>query len=307
MKESRYVRLANTMLHVLRNARIPIFLHRKSNHIFTVWQHMVLLLLVMIRQYEGKSYRLFSEWLVEAYYLRMFLQLSHIPHFTTLQKFTERVNGTMLERIISSFIVLTNIRQIFVGVDSSGFKATHASQYYTERAELRRRKYIKVSLGADVLKQIICTVKIRGTPARHDDNIDFRPLITKVSEILPLSVVTADKGYDSEDNHVLVREELHAFSVIPARYEHVPIWKTHGRYRKQMKRGYSKLLYNQRNKDETILSVIKRLFGEHITSRLVRTQNRELCLRCIAYNMHRLTNLVIILMVSTEPTIAIDT
>ena len=287
------------MLHVLRNARIPIFLHRKSNHIFTVWQHMVLL---VIRQYEGKSYRLFSEWLVESYYLRMFLKLSHIPHFTTLQKFTERVNGTMLERIISSFIVLTNIRQIFVGVDSSGFKATHASQYYTERAGVRkrRRKYIKVSLGADVLKQIICTVKIRRTPARHD-NIDFRPLITKVSEILPLSVVTADKGYDSEDNYVPVREELHAFSVIPARCEHVPIWKTHGRYRKQMKRGYSKLLYNQRNKDETILSVKKRLFGEHITSRLVRTQNRELCLRCIAYNMHRLTNLVIILMVSTEP------
>ena len=139
------------MLHVLRNARIPIFLHRKSNHIFTVWQHIVLLL--VIRQYEGKSYRLFSEWLVEAYYLRMFLQLSHIPHFTTLQKFTERVNGTMLERIISSFIVLTNIRQIFVGVDSSGFKATHASQYYTERAKLtRRRKYIKLSLTADVVQ-----------------------------------------------------------------------------------------------------------------------------------------------------------
>ena len=32
----------------------------------------------------------------------------------------------------------------------------------------------------------------------------------------------------------------------------------------------------QRNNDETIISVIKRLFGEHITSRLVRTQNRDL-------------------------------
>ena len=116
----------------------------QKHHIFTGWKHMVLL---VIHQDQGKrSYRLFSEWLVEAYYLRMFLQLSHIPHFTTLQKFIERVNGIMLERIISSFIVLTNIRQIFVGVDSSGFKATHASQYYTERAELRRRKYIKVSL-----------------------------------------------------------------------------------------------------------------------------------------------------------------
>ena len=80
-------------------------------------------------------------------------------------------------------------------------------------------------------------------------------------------------------------------------------YEGHVRYRKkQMKYGYSKLLYGQRNKDETIISVIKRLFGEHITSsRLVITQNRELSLRCIAYNMHRLTNLIIVLMVSTEP------
>jgi len=279
--------------------RIPLFLHRKSNHIFTVWQHIVLL---VIRQYEAKSYRLFVDWLVEAYYLRIVLQLSHIPHFTTLQKFTERISGTLLGKIISSFIILTKIGQLFIGIDSSGFKATHASQYYTERAKLtRRRKYIiKLSLTADLVQQIICTIKIRRAPTRHD-TIDFQPLITKTSEILPLSLVIGDKGYDSEDNHVLVRDILDGFSVIPARYEQVPIRRTHGRYRKQMKHGYSQLLYSQRNKDETIFSVIKRLFGEHITSRLVRTQNRELSLRCIAYNMHRLTNLIIVLMVSTEP------
>ena len=62
-----------------------------------------------------------------------------------------------------------------------------------------------------------------------------------------------------------------------------------------MKRGYSKLLYGQRNKNETIVSVIKRLLGEHITSRLVRTQNRELSFRCIAYNTHRIANLSIII------------
>ena len=68
-----------------------------------------------------------------------------------------------------------------------------------------------------------------------------------------------------------------------------------------MKCDYAKVLYHQRNKDETIISVIKRLFGEHVTSRSVKTQNRELSFRCIAYNMHRLTNLVIIVMVSTWP------
>ena len=82
--------------------------------------------------------------------------------------------------------------------------------------------------------------------------------------------------------------------VIPSRYEHVPIWKTRGKYRKEMKRGYSKILYNQRNKDETIVSVIKRLFGEHISSRLIRMQNRELTFRCITYNLHRMLNLIII-------------
>ena len=62
-----------------------------------------------------------------------------------------------------------------------------------------------------------------------------------------------------------------------------------------MECGYPKLLYGQRNKNETIVSMIKRLFGEHIRSRLVRTQNRELSFRCIAYNTHRLTNLTLII------------
>ena len=289
-----YVRLAGTMFRVLKHARIPLFSNRKSNHIFTIWQHIVL---VAIRQYEGKSYRMFVEWLIEAYYLRSFLRLSRIPHFTTLQKFTDRINNSLLEKIISSFIVISGTKHIFAGIDSTGFKITHASQYYTDRTELRR-KYAKLSIGVDVLQQIICTIKIRRAPTRHD-NVDFRPIITRTSNILPLSVVTADKGYDSEDNHLLVREDLHAFSIIPARYEHVPMWRTHGKDRKQMKRGYSKLLYNQRNKDETIISVIKRLFGENLMSRLTRMQNRELSFRCITYNMHRLTNLVILMMFST--------
>ena len=58
-----------------------------------------------------------------------------------------------------------------------------------------RRKYAKLSIGADVLQHIICTIKIRRAPTRHD-SIDFRPTITRIAEILPLFVVTADKEYD---------------------------------------------------------------------------------------------------------------
>ena len=145
------------MFRVLKHARIPLFHHRKSNHIFTVWQHIVLL---AIRQYEGKSYRMFVvEWLMEAYYFRTFLKLSHIPHHTTLQKFSVRISSsTILRKVISSFILLLSIHRLFIGIDSSGFKATNSSQYYTDKARLRK-KYLKLSLGAEeVLYQIICVI-----------------------------------------------------------------------------------------------------------------------------------------------------
>ena len=92
MKESRYVKMSRTMLQILKHSRISFFLHSKSNHIYTVWQHVILL---SIRQYESKSYRMFIDWLIEAQYLRIFIQLSKIPHFTTLQKFAGRIAGTV--------------------------------------------------------------------------------------------------------------------------------------------------------------------------------------------------------------------
>jgi hypothetical protein len=61
-------------------------------------------------------------------------------------------------------------------------------------------------------------------------------VITRISKIKPLSVVVADKGYDSEYNHVMVREKLKGLSVISPRHEKdVPIWKTRGKYRKEKK------------------------------------------------------------------------
>ena len=57
-----------------------------------------MVLLVMIRQYEGKSNRMFVDWLVEAYYLSIALRLSYTPHYTILQKFAARINGTILAK-----------------------------------------------------------------------------------------------------------------------------------------------------------------------------------------------------------------
>ena len=64
-----------------------------------------------------------------------------------------------------------------------------------------------------MLKQIIIctTIKIRRAPKRHDNIHRFSTSNHNnkdTAEIRPLSIiaVVCDKGYDSEKNHVLVRE-----------------------------------------------------------------------------------------------------
>ncbi|MCH9658866.1 hypothetical protein K0U27_09315 [archaeon] len=64
---------------------------------------------------------------------------------------------------------------------------------------------------------------------------------------------------------------------------------TKGRHRKALKRdGYDDTVYHQRNKVETIFSVIKRMFGDPATSRNVITINHEMMYRVITYNCHRI-------------------
>jgi len=279
---------------VLERARVPLYFSRYSKHTYTVWQHVTLL---AIRQYEFKSYRRFDEWINEAGGLVKFLKLSKIPHFTALNKFALRISSKLLEWILARFITLTNARKLFIGIDASGFKPGHASQYFFERMRggvKNVKGYVKLSIGVEVREQLICSLKIRRSP-KHD-TVDFKNVISKSAAIKQLSIVVADKGYDSEGNHEFVRE-LDALSIIPTKFPNVPIERMHGRYRKEMKRCFYNLcnLYNQRNKNETVLSVIKRMFGEYITSRRVGAQNRELTFRCIAYNMHRCERIIFVM------------
>ena len=107
-----------------------------------------------------------------------------------------------------------------------------------------------------------------------------------------IKYVTLDKGYDDEKVHEFIRECLMAESIIPARNEDVPVYKTSGTYRKKMKRGYSKKRYHQRSKNETVNSVVKRKWGDSTLAFNWRNQNKEIVFRLIFYVARRFTSIV---------------
>src|ERR1700686_224212 len=154
----------------------------------------------------------------------------------------------------------------------------------------RTRRFVKLTAGTELRTQLVTAIKVRRGPA--NDNVDFGPVVRRAHRIKRIKLGIGDKGYDAEKNHELLRDELHAMSIIPARHEDVPVWRTGGRYRKEMKRGYSKKTYHQRSKDETVFSVIKRTMGDEVRSVKTRAQNNKMRLKFIGYNAARIPSII---------------
>jgi len=152
----------------------------------------------------------------------------------------------------------------------------------------RTRRFLKLTIGAELRHQLVTSVKVRRGP--RNDIIDFGPVVRKAHSIRPIGIGIGDKGYDSEGSHLLLRDELHAMSMIPPRLEKVPVWRTEGLYRKKMKRHFSKRVYHQRSKDETVFSVVKRTMGDEMRSIRTRGLNNEIRVRMIAYNAMRVSS-----------------
>jgi len=118
-------------------------------------------------------------------------------------------------------------------------------------------------------------IQLRRVPTRHDNIYRFQTYYNKDVRYPSshyLSIVTADKGYDSEEgNHILVREQLHAFSMIWTCPPDIDMMYQYGRHMEDIWKIQetdkwsvaSKTLYNQRNKEETIISVIKKDYLEN--------------------------------------------
>jgi hypothetical protein len=294
--KNKYQRMIALMRQILKKMGVPLYLNPRSNHIFTVHQHIILLVL---RQYESKSYESFVEWLQVATEITQLLGLNTIPHFTTLQKAAARLSDILLHVAIGRFIGMVCPGMIFGGADATGFEDRHCTPYYTWRAQIRR-SYTKMSAASDMKTQLVCAVIIQHHPVNHDIR-HFPEMLERMVMVATPWIMVLDMGYDAEWVHQSIRNHK-ILSMIPVRKKSDAIGRTKGRYRKQMRRSFDESLYLQRNKCETIFSVIKRKFGSEIRSYRDIMKEKELLYRVLAYNCHRMCMISALLrMVSRKP------
>lgn len=256
---------------------LPLKLTKYSQDTFSCRQLVILLIL---RQKLNLSYRRFTH-LLEITKIPDLINLKRIPHHTTLYKFAKRIGTKMIERFLSSTY---SARQHRIAIDATGFKINTQSEYMALRfgIETKYKHFAKLTVGMNTKTQQVVGAAIHTGP--RNDNKDFLPTIKKIKGRI-LSVI-ADKGYDSRKNHEYVIRTLHAKSVICVSDKKI---SSHCRstLRKRVLNNFDHAEYGQRNKSETVFSILKNCYGSKLRSRSLYMRRIEILLKLIAYNLRR--------------------
>jgi hypothetical protein len=246
---------------------LPDYSHKNSPKKYTQHQHAVVL---MLKKKFKTTYRDVVDYLSEMPEICSFIGLNSIPHYTTAQKFFQRIGELRLLSLIDVYACR------IIAVDSTGF-ASYSSRYYDKIAnKSRKKRFQKMVLAIDTDKQLIQNV-IPAIGYTYDTRY-FIPIMKRLKAMY----VIADKGFDSTANMLYaIRKKIKP--VIEIRKDvrtgiRLRLKKLNKRFRK---------VYHQRSKAEAVMFVIKRKFGDTVYSRAYGLLRKEIILNAVCYNTYR--------------------
>ena len=261
---------------VLEEVRFPMHFFYRSKKTYNNFVHVFLL---VYKERLNVSYRRFVEIAAENNLQRM-LCIKRIPHFTTLQKFLQRIDKKLFEKMVRACRKLLALKDIEASIDGTGFSNTNPSHYYCKRIDGKTPKnYTKTVFLTDNKTKLILNVKTFSDNTH--ETTQLKPMVSELSNCL--KTLIADKAYDSKSNRQFC--EKHSITtVIPVRQFSRTRAQT-ARKSNRYKQKLDKTVYNRRALIEAVNSAIKRTLGAYVCSRRADNQQKQTTIKTIAYNL----------------------
>lgn len=282
-----------------------------------------LLACLLLKEFLKQDYRGIQELLEVSDGLCRALHLSQVPDHSTLWWFSQhKVTPQLLQEALAETVRVlerqgppdappSNTKPKIkpktdqVALDSTGLFLGQTSRYFAWRksqsqCERGQRGWLKWSGALWTGPQLLLAQQVRPGPC--GDFSDLVPLANSAAQVRSFGQLVADGGFDSEANHRFCREELGCDTLIPAHNRRGTAAKTPYRHEMQERLGVpgietslahpqAKREYGQRWKAETLMSVLKRRWGESLSARRDVMQRTQGLLRGLVYNLHRLVQL----------------
>jgi transposase len=280
----KFKKVADFCYELFRIAELKLYSSKFSKKKFSQFQHLFLLVYKEFRKF---TYEELLTDIAGNTDLRAYLGLNHLPNYTTLVKFAGRLPCKVLDKLVLAFKHLLPAPKK-VAIDATGISLDNASPHYCKRIgkTFQKRPFMKTTFIVDIENYFILLVKTRKK-TRHD-TVDAKPMIKKLALHYKPEVLYGDRGYDDNNIFKLCFEELKAYPLILQRNLDVPKHRRKGTCRKQTFDIFDYGEYLQRNKIETLNSMIKRRFSSNVKSHKDKLQKVEIITRVIAYNIDRL-------------------
>jgi hypothetical protein len=275
-RESRYVRVAR-IAYQLTQRTLPQYTHAKSPHRFTFPQLAACVLLMF---YLDLSYRDMEEWLLASDQVCKELGLSRVPDYSTLQRAYAKLRVKDFTQMKDELLQALGVEESAIAADSTGFSPGQASLYYQTRTGRLYQRWWKGVYAVGISSLFILAWRFGFGPGSDVGYLSgLRKEARRYAKGHTPLVVLADQGFDGRS---LRPEDLS------------PPIRKRGKLLSPERRAREELVqqarldgfYGQRWKSETVMSVIKRKFGDSIRSRKAQLQNREPIVKGLVYNFH---------------------
>jgi transposase len=187
--------------------------------------------------------------------------------------------------IARSSLPLKTVESVFAP-DSTGFSTSRFVRWYDEKYGVERsgKDWVKAHAICGVKTHIVTAVEIAGRDA--GDCPLFKPLVEKTTENFTVREVPADKAYLSHDNLEQIAA-LGGTAFVPFKCNSAEgdgIWGKMYHYFQFRREEFLKH-YHQRSNIESVFSMVKAKFRDHVRSKTDTAMKNEVLCKFLCHNI----------------------